>query len=423
MPDVSYGSLPFSEQIAFFRRKLNLPTNAWTDIWQSEHDHAFVVAGANRDDLLADFRAAVDRAIVEGATLEQFRKEFDRIVEKYGWSYNGSRNWRSRVIYETNLRTSYAAGRYAQLQELKRVRPYWEYVHSDAVEHPRPLHLAWNGLVLDADDPWWEAHFPPGGWGCQCTVQGLNARDLKRKGKDGPDTAPPTVMETVTVGKRGPSPRTVQTPEGIDPGFGYTPGRSWIEKLSPTFEPMPSLARAAETVQSTLVGEMPAPRVVSANLLLPDDVTLDKAIGEFLDVFGAAPGNPVVFSDAAGDPLVISDALFKTRSGRAKADALLEARKRVMRLLAETISDPDEIWISWSDVNDASGAQIAQLRRRYLARFDFGDGTEPAIVVFEIGRYGWTGTTAFVAERDAYLLRQRVGERIFVRSIKGEGAT
>ena len=43
---VKFGSLAFSEQIAFFRQKLNLSTQAWTDIWEAQHDRAFVVAGA-----------------------------------------------------------------------------------------------------------------------------------------------------------------------------------------------------------------------------------------------------------------------------------------------------------------------------------------------------------------------------------------
>jgi hypothetical protein len=76
-------------------------------------------------------------------------------VATHGWDYNGGRNWRSRVIYETNLRQSYNAGRWAQLQQLIKVRPFWRYNHNDAVEHPRPLHVSWNGLVLRHDDPWW----------------------------------------------------------------------------------------------------------------------------------------------------------------------------------------------------------------------------------------------------------------------------
>ncbi|MEI7036444.1 phage minor head protein [Fulvimonas yonginensis] len=229
---VSYGSVPFKEQIAFFRRKTNTPTERWTDLWQEEHDHAFMVAGANRIDLLVDLRQAVDKAIAEGAGLEAFRRDFDQIVAKHGWSYTGGRDWRTRVIFETNLRTSYAAGRYAQLQALKQVRPFWRYRHSDSVQHPRPQHLAWNGLVLHADDPWWQTHYPPNGWGCQCTVEALNLRDLKRLGKDGPDQAPPIDLQDVVVGQRGPAPTTVQTPAGVDPGFGYAPGRSAYEQLA-----------------------------------------------------------------------------------------------------------------------------------------------------------------------------------------------
>ncbi|MFV9492170.1 hypothetical protein ACNUI5_09110 [Pseudomonas aeruginosa] len=57
----------------------------------------------------------MEKAIADGTTLEEFRRDFDRIVAKYGWSYRGGRNWRSRVIYETNMRGSYMAGRLEQL--------------------------------------------------------------------------------------------------------------------------------------------------------------------------------------------------------------------------------------------------------------------------------------------------------------------
>lgn len=227
MAGVVYGSLPFKEQIAFFRAKRGVLTESYLDVFGAEHDTAFMVAGANRDALLADLRESIDRAIAEGTTLETFRKDFDALVARHGWDYKGGRNWRSRVIYETNLRQSYNAGRWAQLQALKRSRPYWQYKHSDAVEHPRPLHLAWDGLVLHADDPWWHTHFPANGWGCQCYVQALSERDLKRLGKSGPDKSPPIEWDTLTIGQRSPGgPRLVQTPQGVDPGFGYAPGRS-----------------------------------------------------------------------------------------------------------------------------------------------------------------------------------------------------
>ena len=162
-------------------------------------------------------------AISEGTTLEEFRKDFDRIVATHGWDYNGGRDWRSRVIYETNLNTAYAAGRYEQLQ----AAPYWQYVHADWVTNPRHQHLAWDGLVLRRDDPWWQTHYPPNGWGCQCSVRGLWLRDLQAMGKEGPDEAPEVHMVERLIGQRNPrGPRLVLVPEGIDPGFEYIPGSS-----------------------------------------------------------------------------------------------------------------------------------------------------------------------------------------------------
>lgn len=204
---VSAVSLPFREQNEFLRRKLNLPTESWTDIYTREHDYAFVVAGANRDELVADFRQAVEKAITGGTSLEEFRREFDAIVARHGWSYNGGRNWRSRVIYETNLRSSYMAGRYEQLMAVREERPYWQYIHSDAVEHPRPEHEAWNGMILHWSDPWWQYHFPINAWGCQCSVRALSQRDLERMGKTGPDTAPPIVMNNASSASAAPTGR------------------------------------------------------------------------------------------------------------------------------------------------------------------------------------------------------------------------
>ncbi|MEZ5571185.1 MAG: phage minor head protein [Halioglobus sp.] len=187
---IEYGGLPFKEAVDYLQGKVNLPTKSWTEIWQGEHTKAFTVAGATKDELLTDLHQSINTAIKDGMTLDQFRKEFDTIVARHNWPYKGGRNWRTRIIYETNMRTAYQAGRYQQQQAVKARRPYWQYDHSDFVTHPRPEHEAWDGLVLSADDPWWDTHYPPNDWGCHCSVRALSQRDLKRLGKEGPDIAP-----------------------------------------------------------------------------------------------------------------------------------------------------------------------------------------------------------------------------------------
>lgn len=182
----------------FFLRKINVPSQRWDDLWQAEHANAFTVAGAMREDLLADLRAAVDAAINDGESYEQFRARFDEIVARNGWTgWTGEGSeagvaWRTRVIYTTNLRTSHAAGRYAQMSDPETLQhmPYWMYRHNTVTVHARAAHARLDGLVLLASDPWWDTHYPPNDWGCACDVLPLSERQLKRLGKSGPDKAP-----------------------------------------------------------------------------------------------------------------------------------------------------------------------------------------------------------------------------------------
>lgn len=139
-----YGSLPFDQAIEFFRDKVNLPTERWSDLVREGHDTAFTVAGATKVDLLEGFRQAVGKGLDEGTTLAEFQKDFDKLVEKHGWSYKGDRDWRTRVIFETNIRTAYAAGRHRQMSdpEMVKRRPYWQYRHGASVN---PGKSTWPG--------------------------------------------------------------------------------------------------------------------------------------------------------------------------------------------------------------------------------------------------------------------------------------
>ncbi|SHO58786.1 phage minor head protein [Vibrio quintilis] len=218
---VRYGSQPFDEQIQHFRNKTNIGTERWADIWKQAHDRAFMVAGAMKDDLLADFRRAVDTAISEGRSLGWFQSQFDDIVAKHGWQHTGAASWRAQVIYDTNIRQSYTAGREQQIEQIKHRRPYGLYKHSGS-EHPRHDHLSWNNLVLPLDDPWWKTHTPINGYGCKCRKLTLSEQDLQRLGlKVGkaPEVDYYDWVDSLTG-------EVHRIPKGIDPGFDYTPQSS-----------------------------------------------------------------------------------------------------------------------------------------------------------------------------------------------------
>jgi hypothetical protein len=402
----AYGGLPFQEQIDFFRQKVGVPTDAWTDVYAAEHDHAFMVAGA-RGDLLTDLRGSIDGFIARGETLADFRKQFDDLVAKHGWAYNGGRNWRTRIIYETNLRQSYHAGREAQMADpaLRRGRPYGLYRHGGSAE-PRPEHLAWDGTVLPLDDPWWDTHSPQNGWGCKCKKFTLSERDVQRLGLQVAEQAPPIEWEEKQVGTRGPSPRTVRVPKGIDPGFEYAPGRSRIEALTPP--PLPG-GDLLPPVGPARAGTLPplAPRQASPGRLLPDNLPdqayADRFLGEFL-----APGERHAFyEDVTGELLLISDALLRERSGQLKVNK--RGRGKYLLLYADTIKRPQEIWQDWAEFGDRT-----VLRRRYVAYWQVAGQDVPALTVFETGPHGWVGVTAHSAEDAAALDRRaRHGARVW----------
>jgi hypothetical protein len=225
-PILNALDLPFTEAIAFFRQKLRVPTERWDDLWQTAHTHGFMVAGAASDDLLADFQTELRKALEQGTTQAEFRAAFDTIVEKHGWAYNGTPGWRSEIIYQTNMAMAFAAGRYAQQTDPAVVEhfPYFTYRHSGS-SHPRLQHLAWDGITLPWNDPFWDTHYAPNGWRCGCRILSTSREGLARMGKSGPDKAP----KVVTVPWRDSRGTIHMVPEGISPGFAYNPGRAWIE--------------------------------------------------------------------------------------------------------------------------------------------------------------------------------------------------
>lgn len=240
MADKTLFNLPFREAANFFRAKLNIPTDKWDDLWQDEHAGGFMVAGAKKADLLVDFRASVQKSIDGGMTLKEFQGRFDEIVTKHGWAYNGSRNWRSALIYDTNVSTANAAGRWQQLEDS--AAPALKYVHAEGVMNPRPLHLAWHGITLPMDHPLWKTHYGPNGWGCHCRVVRAELSEIT--------TAP--------AGYADLDPKT-GAPYGIDKGWAYNVGQAG-KQARETFiaAKLASLpADISERLQAELVARLP----------------------------------------------------------------------------------------------------------------------------------------------------------------------
>ena len=374
-----------------------------------------MVAGAKKDALIEDFQNAIDQSI-NGLPYKGwldkhdvyhpgFLDLFDEIVEKHGWSYNGSRGWRSRVIYETNLKSAFAAGRLKQMREpaVLKVFPYWQYVHGMDRDplHPREEHLNFDGLVLNASDPFWEIYYPPNGWKCSCGVRPVSKTKLNRLGKSEPDKAP--VVQYVQK-KDTATGELIEYPKGVDLGWGYTPGRTWAEGLVPRELQKPLLQQMELPGLDALTPLQQLAKPLDA-VLLPAGKDDTFYLSSFLKKFSAEIGKPKLFRDRAGQALLISDDLFRERTGKMKI--MKRGREIYIEQLAEAIKDPDEIWVNWI-WHDKMKKWI--LDRRFI-RLNPENGL---LAIFEWSNLGWSGTTVYKSD-SKQVERRRNGALLYRR--------
>ena len=159
---VEARALRMPEAEAYWRDKVPMASAEFRALGQSARDRAFAVAGINRMDVLARVHEAVAKAIREGTTLDAFRQDVGLLLEQEG----GVNRARLETIFRTNLQSAYMAGRYAQMMQAVRFRPYWRYTAVND-SRTRPTHRALHGLVRRYDDPFWDVFFPPNGFNCR----------------------------------------------------------------------------------------------------------------------------------------------------------------------------------------------------------------------------------------------------------------
>lgn len=181
----------FNEAVTAFRRRVPMTDKLFQQLTIEEQAHAFTVAGVAQARVVQEVWDAVDQAVADGTTLEDFKRDISgQLAEAWG----GEDATRTEMIFRTNLLQSYNEGRDAIFShpEVRKARPYLRVDGTgDSRECPtcEPL----NGTVLPADDPFWEKHKFPLHPGCRCIKTALSKDEADDEGiSDGaPDHDPP----------------------------------------------------------------------------------------------------------------------------------------------------------------------------------------------------------------------------------------
>lgn len=240
------------EALSYLKEKSLKPGFSYEDVWREEHAKAFTVAKCMELDLLKDIHDSLTNAIENGVPYKEWAKNMKQtMIDKGWWGVQqmtdpktgevkevqlGSPR-RLETIFNVNMRSSYNVGAYKQTMESE-AHPYLMYRIGSSKKH-RQEHVSWDGLVLPKDDPWWNQHMPPNGWGCKCYVRAVTEaryKRLKEKGivdesyreygmrlayKPIKTKAPLDIPKTYVNKRTGVVYSGVK---GIDPGFEYNPG-------------------------------------------------------------------------------------------------------------------------------------------------------------------------------------------------------
>jgi hypothetical protein len=250
--------------------------------------------------------------------------------------------------------------------------------------------------------------YPPNGWGCKCKVFTLTKKEMQARGKDKPDAAPAIDMQPRTVGQTGPTPRTVATPKGVDPGWGYNVGEAAFGRPLATDAMAQWQAVKADAWERLTPGDwqsagrpetipIDAPKVVLGKKVnSPSDMVplIEAAIGGQEKVFNI-PGGVTVLVDAV-----------------ALADHIDPVRSPYIPFLPELLNDPFEVWLSFEQHR---GTGKVELRARIIKMIETGKD-EGMLFVAQASRgylLGWT----FIPVRSAgYMQKQREGMLLFGRN-------
>ncbi|MDR3055216.1 MAG: minor capsid protein [Zoogloeaceae bacterium] len=248
-------NLPPKDAIAFFEKKGVHLAWDWHDTEAETHAQSFTVAKVTTLDMLSWFQKEIERSLKEGRPFEDFKKSLRPRLQEAGWwgkqemldidtgeitQVQLGSNRRLRTIFQTNVQTSYMAGRYKRYLDNAENRPYWRYV-AVMDSRTRAGHAALNGKVWRADDPIWQTLWPPNGWGCRCRVEALSAAEFEQSGAALEDGKNAIVEKEVVINKGGDTLRVkgIRTADDTgkehvfwpDPGWDHNPALTQSDEL------------------------------------------------------------------------------------------------------------------------------------------------------------------------------------------------
>ncbi len=231
---------PSPEVVKYFKNKGIKGSYSWKDIFEKEHAYNFTVAKATEIEVLQTLKEDIQKAIDEGLSFRSYQKVAEERLQKLGWWGEkkqidpktgkeelvqlGSKR-RLETIFNTNIRTANASGKWERIDRTKKLLPYLQYKLGSSRVH-REEHKTYADTVLPVDDAFWSTHYPPNGWGCKCWVRQISNEEAQNLGIS---DSPPRPYKEVLNERTG---KIEKQYDGVSLGFASNSGVERATTLS-----------------------------------------------------------------------------------------------------------------------------------------------------------------------------------------------
>lgn len=241
-------NLPPERAMSYLGAKGLVTSGGWQEVWQEAHARTFTVANCAKLDVLQDIHDALVDAQKNGTTYSQFQDRLKPLLQKKGWwgkavdpktgevtaTYPGTLRpvqygspRRLQLIFDTNIRSAYMAGKFNAFTESAKTHPYWMYT-AILDGRTRPAHRSLHGRVFAHDDPIWRYIWPPNGFRCRCTVINMRKSAMEAQGYTLSDSRGHMEQVEVPVSARNPKAGMATVTQlrlpGMDKAFRTDPG-------------------------------------------------------------------------------------------------------------------------------------------------------------------------------------------------------
>ncbi len=238
MPKFLFEPAPHDEAVAFLKDKPVVSRAVFDQVIPEVRGRVFAVTGIESARVLQSLRDRI-ADIPAGGDWDAIKADVVAELSPFlgeGEEAAAAAERKAELLLRTHGYQSYAATQYQVMDRQRDVFPFWRYQTAQD-DRVRDAHAALDGIVLPANDPFWQTHFPPWDFNCRCTIVPLSRDDLADVARDD-EGKPPEERSILTADQadrmnnsgmlvRGPSANVdVRSPlqKGRPDGYAFTPG-------------------------------------------------------------------------------------------------------------------------------------------------------------------------------------------------------